>query len=229
MDLKYKAYLFDLDDTLLDFHSVEEIAFYNTIKKFGITNTNPEYYSFYKQENLKLWRLHEEGKVDKSTIRFDRFDIVLKKFDWDFSIDEASEYFMNELPKISRLKPYALDVLKKLQGHAEVAVVTNGFSTFQHSRLAKAGLTDLVKFMVCSDDVNSAKPKPEIFDHAFSKMENKKEDTLFIGDRPTSDILGAVNYGMDSCWYNPHKDDYPEGFTARATYEAVCLTEILDL
>ena len=81
--MKYKAYLFDLDDTLLDFHSAEKEAFTLTLNEFGVRNNIEEAYTMYKSENLKLWKLHEEGKVDRASIRFDRFDKVIRHYNWD--------------------------------------------------------------------------------------------------------------------------------------------------
>ncbi|MBC97533.1 MAG: hypothetical protein CME63_07270 [Halobacteriovoraceae bacterium] len=60
---KYKTYLFDLDDTLLDFRASEALAFRRIIENLhnqGELKTELDYdtlYAYYKVENKKLWDL----------------------------------------------------------------------------------------------------------------------------------------------------------------------------
>ena len=48
-------------------------------------------------------------------------------------------------------------------------------------------------------------PKKEFFDYVFKDLNiiNKKE-VLLIGDSLTSDIIGGINYGIDTVWFNPN-------------------------
>ncbi len=32
-----------------------------------------------------------------------------------------------------------------------------------------------------------------------------KSKVLMVGDSLTSDIQGGINFGIDTCWYNPNK------------------------
>ena len=50
-------------------------------------------------------------------------------------------------------------------------------------------------------------------------------DCIVIGDSLTSDMLGAVNAGMDSIWYNPGHAENPEHLPI--TYEAANYADIL--
>ncbi len=47
-----------------------------------------------------------------------------------------------------------------------------------------------------------------------------------IGDSLTSDIQGGNNYGIDTCWYNPHGK--VNGSGAVPTYEVEKLEAIWD-
>ena len=158
--------------------------------------------------------------------------VLIKSLDTTIGIwdpNTTSDFYLDKLPNITNLKPFALETLKFLKDKHEVGIVTNGFSVIQKRRILKAGIAPHIDFMISSDESKNAKPHPEIFDLALNKMSTPKEQILFIGDRPTSDILGAYNYGMDSCWYNPHNDDLPQGFTASPTHEITCLSEIQNL
>ena len=68
--------------------------------------------------------------------------------------------------------------------------------------------------LIISEEVGAAKPHPAFFDAAFARTGNPpKSDVLIIGDSLTSDMQGGVDYGIDTCWYNPAGEVKPEGFT----------------
>ena len=47
------------------------------------------------------------------------------------------------------------------------------------------------------------KPDKRFFDIIFENIENKdKSSILIVGDDLTSDVQGAINAGIDSCWFN---------------------------
>ena len=79
---------------------------------------------------------------------------------------------------------------------------------------------------VISEEVGVAKPDPAIFDVAFARMgQPAKSEVLIIGDSLSSDMQGGLNYGIDTCWYNP------AGKTASlpVTYEIRQLDELLSI
>ena len=50
------------------------------------------------------------------------------------------------------------------------------------------------------------KPHNDFFDKFFHKINNyKKEEMLIIGDELDKDILGGIQNGIDTCWFNPKK------------------------
>ena len=48
---------------------------------------------------------------------------------------------------------------------------------------------------------------------------------LVVGDSPTSDILGGINSGIDTCWYNPNKMESKY----KPTYEIRALEELKNI
>ena len=56
-----------------------------------------------------------------------------------------------------------------------------------------------------SEEIGFSKPNKEFFEYIEEHIEgfNKKE-AIVIGDSLTSDIKGAINYGIDTCWFNPN-------------------------
>ena len=75
--------------------------------------------------------------------------------------------------------------------------------------------------------MGAPKPAKKIFDVAFEKMRFPGRDkVLMVGDKLTSDIQGGLNYGIDTCWYNP--EGHPSGQT-KPTHEIRRLSELRKL
>ena len=79
-----------------------------------------------------------------------------------------------------------------------------------------------------SEEVGSAKPEGEIFDAAFAKMNHpEKRRVLMVGDSLTSDIKGGNDYGIDTCWFNPHRQAPQDGI--EPVYEVHRLDQIVEV
>jgi HAD superfamily hydrolase (TIGR01549 family) len=122
----------------------------------------------------------------------------------------------------------AVEVLQALHGKSRFAIVTNGLQAVQRSRLSHSAIKDYISALVISEEVGSAKPHAAFFETASARMENPaKSDVLIIGDSLTSDIQGGVDYGIDTCWFNPTSEPRPEHLPI--TYEIKHLRELLDI
>ena len=70
-------------------------------------------------------------------------------------------------------------------------------------------------------------PKKEFFDVVFSKLQISASKALVIGDSLTSDIIGGIQYGIDTCWFNPKKA--VNTMLQKPTYEIKQLNELLSI
>ena len=76
--------------------------------------------------------------------------------------------------------------------------------------------------------MGAAKPHPAFFDAAFARTGHpSKQDVLVIGDSLTSDMQGGVDYGIDTCWFNPMGEPQPEGLPI--TFEIRHLRDMLGI
>ena len=80
--------------------------------------------------------------------------------------------------------------------------------------------------MRVSLDLKSATVK-EFFDAVFSKLQISASKALVIGDSLTSDIIGGIQYGIDTCWFNPNGSD--NTMSQAPTYEIKQLSELLSI
>jgi len=62
--------------------------------------------------------------------------------------------------------------------------------------LDKLGLNRFFDTKIASVDVGCRKPDSEIFQLALKYLRLKAEETIMVGDNPSSDIQGAHNLGM---------------------------------
>ena len=60
-------FLFDLDQTLLDFHASEHIALKMIMERNHLV-FKEEYYHFFKQVNKSLWLEFEKGNISKNEL-----------------------------------------------------------------------------------------------------------------------------------------------------------------
>ena len=65
----YELFLFDLDDTLLDFRASEKLSFHRTMEGLGLKDQSAALFAEYQIVNPALWKLFEEGKVTKDHLK----------------------------------------------------------------------------------------------------------------------------------------------------------------
>lgn len=107
-------------------------------------------------------------------------------------------------------------------------LITNGLAAVQRPRFASSSIGRFFPEVVISEELGIAKPDPAIFDHAFERIGRPAKDrVLMVGDNLGSDILGGVNYGIDTCWFNPEAAS--NGHEVEPVYEIRFLREILEI
>jgi putative hydrolase of the HAD superfamily len=71
--MTYDLFLFDLDDTLLDFKESERRSFFSTLNSLGIQTNLNQLFDHYQMENRALWKLFEEARTTKDHLKVERF------------------------------------------------------------------------------------------------------------------------------------------------------------
>ncbi|AUN96568.1 noncanonical pyrimidine nucleotidase, YjjG family [Bacteriovorax stolpii] len=223
--MKYNLFLFDLDDTLLDFQASEKLCFTQTFIHFGVKDLLEEIHKTYKTENNHLWKQLERGEVDKDFLKVERFKRTLDIHKIEIPPHKMSEFYLEQLPKHVVLIDGAVEVLRHVKQFGEVGIITNGIEYTQRERIKNSELKDYIDFIAVSEECGFAKPDVRFFEFAASRSKNfVKESTIIIGDRFDADILGAHNFGIDSLWFNQHKT--PNTSDLKPTYEAHSLSQV---
>ena len=202
--MKHQLFLFDLDDTLLDFRASEDASFQRTMAQLGLRNGLDALFAQYQVTNLALWRLFEQGAVSKDFLRVERFRKTFADNRLELDPHAASDLYAESLADTVVLIDGAVALCETLAGIGEVGIITNGAHAIQHRRIASSGLAPYLSFVATSEACGFAKPDSRFFDYT-SKMARSftKMDTVIVGDRLDADILGANRFGIDSVWFNP--------------------------
>lgn len=197
-----KLVCFDIDDTLMDFHKGEEIAFFETMKHVNVECSEQDYLD-YKRINAGLWKALERNEITKDKLKVHRFELFKLENNKDFDSLSVSKLYENLLGKQCFLFENAIDVVEACYKLCDLAVTTNGISHIQRSRLKLSGLEKYFKYLFISEELNSSKPHLAYYEAIMKQSGCTPEEILIIGDSLSADILGAQNSGCKSVWFNP--------------------------
>jgi 2-haloacid dehalogenase len=227
MKKHYPWLFFDADGTLFDYNRAEVTAFRKAFHSLQF-QFEENYLDTYQKINRELWQALERHEITPAVLRVRRFELLLEALQLAGSADALSVAYVEQLGFCTDLIDGAYEVLQTLSKRSRIAIVTNGLEAVQRSRLMHSAIQPLITELIISEEVGAAKPHPAFFDAAFTRTGNPaKSDVLIIGDSLTSDIKGGVDYGIDTCWYNPGGEVKPEGLSI--TYEIPQLAELLEI
>jgi 2-haloacid dehalogenase len=222
----YQIYLLDIDNTLLDFDATEVKSFHTLLYSYDIPYEE-ELFTQYKKINKNFWALLEQGKVDKDTVRTGRFIEFFGSLNLSYDAEEAERRYQSYLSDGADMMPNAKETLIRLkEAGKKIYSASNGVYETQVKRLKTAGLYDYFEEMFVSEKIGFEKPDRSFFDYCFDHIKDfDLEKTLMVGDSLTSDIQGAINSGIDSCFYDPKGAIT----AAKATHTISDLNELLSL
>ena len=229
---QYQYLLFDADNTLFDFTKAEYLSFRDTCSACNVCYSE-ELYGQYSAINDHLWKLLEKGGIKLETLKIERFRRLLLENGWQNSettLNKALEMrdsYISNLAHQTCLIDGAEDICRKLAEHYVMYIVTNGISRIQRSRFAKSVLKPYFRDLFISEEIGAGKPSPEYYDHVLRTIGcADKKAYLTLGDSLTSDCAGAVAYGLDIVYFNPH--GMPDN-GLKLTYTIQKLSELEDI
>ncbi len=214
----YPVVLFDLDHTLSDFEFTKKEAFPEVIRAHGV---DPDAFDTPLVETFAtvekpLWAGIESGDVTLETLNDRRWSGLVEAAQLDADPASMGAHYLDALGRLGRLFPGAIELLDQLQPHCMLGLITNGYAEVQRPRLINFDLEKYFDVLVISSELGAAKPHASFFDDALRQVREADghsdrpiSEILVVGDSLTSDMTGAVNYGLPACWYNPHHAEHP--------------------
>jgi putative hydrolase of the HAD superfamily len=141
---------------------------------------------------------------------------------------ELAERFPAERRARALVYDDTFHVLDQLKGKYKLLLLTNGSPDLQKEKLS--GVPEIASYfdhIIISGDFGKGKPDASIFRHALEKLGIEPEEGVMVGDKLTTDVIGALGVGMDAVWINRHRITRNDDIVP--TYEIDELKELLDL
>ena len=225
--MRYDTLLLDADGTLLDFERSEKEAFCEALASFGVTATE-EMVATYSAINDDLWKQLERGEILRSVLLYRRFELFFERYGIRADAHEMAATYMRTLTSKGYVLEGADALCERLSKCCRLYIVTNGTEVIQNGRLADSGLLPYLTGCFVSEPIGYNKPSEKFFEYVAEHIPSfSKEKTMIVGDSLSSDILGGIGFGIDTCWYNPKNKKAPVEMDGKITYTAKTFDEIL--
>jgi len=223
--LTIKAILFDLDDTLYAEKEFVKSGFKEVAKfisnKFKINET-----IFYN----KLFNVFSEG------MRGNIFDITLERLNINLEeniIPSMVKVYREHIPTIN-LKKDIIHLLLNFRKKYSLGIITDGYFEVQKNKIQALKLENLFDIIIYTDRYGKEFWKPSTlgFKLALKNLETLPEETIYIGDNPYKDFIGAKKVGIPTVRVLFKDREYSKVRLDKeyeADYEVEKLNEIMNL
>lgn len=230
--MQYKAIFIDIDDTILDYVPCCREAFLAALS--ALEMENGQWKMDNQDELFDLFfdisgRLFSEAKRGLHTIAE-----VMELYPAEFceragyppeAVDPFKHAFRKHWGLTHVLVADARETLEALRDRGyRLFAASNSFGHLQRSRLQQAGILDLFEDTYISMDIGYDKPDVRFYEEALRRCGLRPQDVLMVGDSMTTDIVGAQQAGLDTCWFNKYNEQRHE---ALPTYVIYRLGELL--
>lgn len=216
--MRYKDLFIDFDDTLYDTRGNAVIALSETFEAFHLERyfDDPQtFYDAYWWANIDLWTRYSKGEITRDYLIVERFRRPLSEGK-GMEVTEAlclemSDRFLDFCASKTGVIDGAHELMDYLKQRGyRMHMTSNGFHEVQYKKLAACGMRDYFDTIILSENAGVNKPSPAFFDYALRQSGASRETTLMIGDNLQTDILGALNAGIDALLFNRWEVDVRE-------------------
>ena len=198
--------LWDLDDTLYSRVEAARLTFREMIKELLYPGREEAFYI----EAADYMIAHVKRN---SMIHSDVFAALLEKYppDIPYNAEACVNFYYRNMPRFAVPSVDAVRILGELRrAGLKTAIVTNipeARTLDQKIKIEALGISHLFDAIVVSGELGIPKPDRRIFLHAAELLGVKPDECLFVGDDPTSDVMGAIGADMEIVWLDTHEHD----------------------
>jgi FMN phosphatase YigB (HAD superfamily) len=243
----YRAVIFDLFDTLVDFNRAlipvitidgREIRTtagetYKVLVEHAPHTAFETYYQALSAVSKELLAIREHDHIEIPARRryewlFDRLGMP-RDAATEQCIDGMLATHHRYMHDSTVCPPERIQVVETLKARYPLGLLSNFDSAATGMKiLATHGLRPYFSPIYISEAIRYRKPRREAFLHTAEAMEVAPQDVLFIGDTFALDVVGAKSVGMDVAWFDRQKTP-PDLDKAQPDYTLTRLIDLLEI
>jgi putative hydrolase of the HAD superfamily len=189
-----KSVIFDLDGTLLDRDaSVEQFISvqYDRLSEHLSHIPKNDYTARFIELDCHghVWKDEVyQSLVSEFAVEGMSWQSLLEDYEMQFQFHCVPFQFLTEMLNELKKQDYLL------------GIITNGRSPFQARAIDGLGIRDYFDAILISEVEQVRKPQVEIFQRAMNQLAVLASDSVFVGDHPEADIVGAKGAMMKTIW-----------------------------
>ncbi len=208
-----KAFLFDLDGTLIDAFPAYEKAFKHTIESTGRTYKKGSLETYYGQLDIEILRqLLKKDKIDKET---------------EHLIEQKRSYYLTIAQTAIKPLSCAAELIHLLkERNIKTAIATSGQRSATEIAIDKLKIRHLLDATITATEVKKGKPDPELFLKASELINIPPNDCIVIEDS-THGIEAAKRADMKTIAVSTGKTSMRDLKNLNPDYAVDSLCEII--
>ncbi len=234
------AILFDLDDTILEFHALAAPAWKATLESMAdqLQGQSPDRVLQAVDRVSREWwsdpERHRQGRLDLAGTR--RKNVAEALISLSMAADTSPDGLVSEI--VEEFERRRFDGLRLFPGAKEtldhfraagvpLALVTNGDGPGQRAKIERFGLAPYFDCILIEGEFGVGKPDTRVFLHVLERLDVSPSDAWMVGDRLEWEILPTQQLGLHAVWVDvtgsgipPELDIQPDR-TVRSIVELV--------
>jgi putative hydrolase of the HAD superfamily len=204
-----QAVLIDLDDTIILDDSVSVSVWRSVCQKYALIIgkvTADELYTLIRAVTNAYWSDPERHRVGRLDLYQTRRELVAKALTESglgsstlgYQIADA---FSAEKDRLIAPLPGAIETLQKLKdNHISLALVTNGGSLVQRSKIERFDLARYFNYILVEGEFGAGKPDRRVYEACLKELNVEASKSWMVGDDLNRDIGGAMQVGIRGIW-----------------------------
>jgi len=187
--LKISLVLFDIGGVIINWQ--DSWLYHHVAQKFGIDETKLS-----KECENEISRLHS-GEIQEPEF----WKTIGKRINSEELMTINRSFFYEIFKEEIRLNHEVLSLAKKIKKRGLKIGVLSNLEKSTNSVLNELGIMDDFEFQFLSHKIGFAKPNKRIFEYVIRKIPFKKNEIIFIDDKP-SNVKVATTLGINAIQYS---------------------------
>lgn len=233
--MKYKAVIFDISDTLIEYSPNYAQIFGDRLRSLGFEVSEEKAKEISRVVNWTIGEKNRKEQCGEPHMSDEELRALLDQVALSCVTDEnnCSKEHLIDLSKIEMPKQEmkiisgVINVLNALKSRYRLAVVSNHYSWLM-GYLSACGLAPYFESIIISEIAGVAKPNIGIMQIALDELALEAKECLYVGDQPM-DVLCSKQIGMDCAWIVSDDISLPNSVPYKEDYRIVGLSDLINI